>query len=630
MRPTDISSELRAEVDGYIASSKPESAAIALRRLWRIQPSLSMAAFVSSRFEQLRGNLPLVPHRLAILRSFTVEPLVPLLRAAAFCWGIDLTIQLGDFNAYAQEILDGGSSLYSFSPNSVILAVRTPDIGPEIWEQYSDISAEEIKKAAERVCSGFDAFIRTFREKSSAALIVHNLEEPIWPANGLLDAQSLPGQSEMVRQINRELVQNAGRQRGVYVLDYNALVARHGRRSWEDERKYAMARLPIAGNHLIHLAEEWLRFLVPLSGRTAKALVVDLDNTLWGGVIGEDGATGIKVGNDSLGAPYQAVQRTLLDLKNRGILLAICSKNNLDDALEALEKHPRMLLRPEHFSAMRINWNDKAQSLREIAAELNIGTDALAFLDDNPVEREQVSASLPEVTVIDLTGDPYAYAETLRRSPVFERLSLSQEDRDRTAMYSAQRERAKSQEQFQTKEDFYRFLDQRLEVVAVSPDNLARIAQLTQKTNQFNLTTRRYTEQQISEICSRQGWQVLGLTVRDRFGDQGLVGVSVTHDEGHTCEIDTLLMSCRVIGRTVETAFLSALASAAIERGCQRLAGYFVRTKKNAPAKSFYLEQGFQQEADGGDGQRWVLDLTQRQVVCPEWIELISKNGEKH
>jgi len=298
--------------------------------------------------------------------------------------------------------------------------------------------------------------------------------------------------------------------------------------------------------------------------------------------------------------------------------------------MEVLEKHPGMLLRPEHFAATRIGWNDKVQGLRELASELNIGTDALAFLDDNPVEREQVRTSLPEVTVIEPPANPFAYAACVQECPVFERLSLSAEDQQRTALYAGQRERAKGEQPFQSKEDFYRFLEQKVEIAPLSPETLGRISQLTQKTNQFNLTTRRYTEQQISEMSARKGWQVLSIRVRDRFGDQGLVGVSITHDERATCEIDTFLLSCRVIGRTVETALLSALAKAASSRGRTRLAGYFLPTRKNAPARNFYSQHGFQLESENGEGSLWSLDLTQQQIPFPNWIELKLIDGENN
>jgi FkbH-like protein len=630
MLQTNNSLDLRGEIDRSVDAGSPEFAAARIDELWRKQCDLATAGFVCSRYEKLRGKLPLIPHRTAILRSFTVEPILPLLRAEAFCAGIDLAVRVGDFNAYSQEILDPGSSLYDFSPNSVILAVRMPDIAPELWAQYPDLPAEEIQRACQRVSSSFQRCIAAFREHSAAALIVHNLEQPVHPSAGIWDAQSGMGQSEAIGQINRELTRHAGEFRGVYILDYDGLEARHGRLRWQDDRKYFTARLPISGENLIHLTREWLRFLVPLSGKIAKALVVDLDNTLWGGVVGEDGITGIKLGPEYPGAAYQSLQRAMLDLTQRGILLAICSKNNPEDAMEALEKHPGMLLRPGDFAAMRIGWNDKVQGLREIAAELNIGIDALAFLDDNPVEREQVRASLPEVTVIELSANPFAYAAAVRECPAFERLTLSAEDQQRTAMYAGQRERAREEQLFRSKEDFYRFLEQKVEIAPVSAETLGRISQLTQKTNQFNLTTRRYTEQQLSEMGGREGWQVLSVRVRDRYGDQGLVGVSITHDERDTCEIDTFLLSCRVIGRTVESAFLSALAKAASERGCTRLAGYFLPTRKNAPAQNFYPRHGFRLESESIAGALWVLDLTQQQIPFPEWIEPKLIDGANH
>ncbi len=248
-------------------------------------------------------------------------------------------------------------------------------------------------------------------------------------------------------------------------------------------------------------------------------------------------------------------------------------------------------------------------------------------MDDNPVEREQVRAALPEVTVIDLPEDPLEYEATLRDCPVFERLSLSAEDQRRTAFYADQRARTEAEQGFQTKEDFYHFLEQEAEIVPVLPSTLARISQLTQKTNQFNLTTRRYTEQQIADMAERPQWHVSSIRVRDRFGDHGLVGVAITHDEGDVCEIDTLLLSCRVIGRTVETGLLSHLAECAAARGHRRLSGWFFPTKKNVPAKDFYAQHGFSLEAQDGEGFRWTLDLRQQSIACPEWIKLNVLTG---
>jgi FkbH-like protein len=628
MTPDPKGVDLRAEIDRLLLAGDAQSASALLAEFWRKEASSGAAAFLVSRFERLRGKLPYVSYRLAIPRSFTLEPAIPLLRAEAFVRGIDLTVQLGDFNAYVQEILDPESFLYRFAPDAVILAVRTADLSLDLWQKFPDLAPGAVSAEVQRVGDGFSQWIRVFRERSSAALIVHSLELPARPAMGLLDAQRENGQSAAIRQINHTLGQIARQHRGVYTLDYDALVALHGRLRWHDERKWLIARMPVSADHLIYLAREWLRFLVPLCGKTAKVLVADLDNTLWGGVIGEDGMAGIKLSQEYPGAAYQNLQRAMLDLSRRGILLAICSKNNSEDAMEALEQHPGMVLRPKDFASVRINWTDKAQNLREIASELNVGVDALAFIDDNPVERGQVRGALPEVMVIDLPEDPLAYAATVRDCPIFERLALSSEDQQRTALYAAQRERSHAEQSFQSKEDFFRYLEQEAEIAPVSPVTLARIAQLTQKTNQFNLTTRRYTEQQIADMAARAGWQVLSIDMRDRFGDHGLVGVAITHQEAGTCEIDTFLLSCRVIGRGVETALLSHLAGGACSRGCQRLTGRFIPTKKNAPARDFYAQHGFKVVEESPNGSAWTLDLHQQTIATPEWIRLTTKEGD--
>ena len=380
--------------------------------------------------------------------------------------------------------------------------------------------------------------------------------------------------------------------------------------------------MPIAADCLIHLSREYLRFVLPLMGKTCKALAVDLDNTLWGGVIGEDGMTGIKLSAEYPGAAFLNVQRAILDLYQRGVILAACSKNNLADAMEAIETHPHMLLRPHHFAALRINWQDKAQNLREIARELNIGIDAVAFLDDNPVERNRVRGEVPEVQVLELPADPMGYAQALREWPVFERLTLSAEDRERGRMYAENRQRAELEQTAGSLEDFYRGLQMEAEMGQVTPDTLARTAQLTQKTNQFNLTTRRYSEQEVEAMRRDPAYRVVTLKVRDRFGDNGLVGVAITKTEGQTCEIDTFLLSCRVIGRTIETAILSHLAEQARQQGATVLQGWFLPTKKNAPARDFYAQHDFQPVQEREDGTLWQRDIAANPVHCPPWVKL--------
>jgi FkbH-like protein len=286
-----------------------------------------------------------------------------------------------------------------------------------------------------------------------------------------------------------------------------------------------------------------------------------------------------------------------------------------------------MILRPEHFAARRINWNDKAANLREIATELNIGVDSLAFMDDNPVERQWVRRRLPEVTVIDLPVDPGGYASALRDSPVFERLVLTEEDLQRGQTYAQQRARTQLQSSAGSLEDFYRSLEMEVEIAGVTPANLARVAQLTQKTNQFNLTTRRYTERQIADLAAVPGCRVYAMSVADRLGDNGLVGVAITRDQAQRCEVETFLLSCRVIGRTVETALLAQIAQEARQRGAALLGGFFLPTWKNAPARDFFKSHGFSQVSKEEQGSYWELDLAQSRLACPDWIKVKNKAG---
>ena len=612
--------EFRKDVDGAIARGDASGAARMLASAWELDPGSALAGFVASRYDRIAGRLDLVRQRWAILRSFTVEPVVPVFKAGAYAVGVALETHLGEFNAYAQEILDAGSALYRFQPDVAVLAVQTRDVAPELWRG---------EPATEDVLGRFGGWIASFRQYSKAALIVHSLEVPAGTGGGILDAQREDNAAEAIQRINRGLRALAGEHRGVYILDYDALVARHGREKWGDARKWLTVRLPIASANLPHLAREWLRFLHPLAGKVAKCVAVDLDNTLWGGVIGEDGMNGIHLGAEYPGAAFQELQRALLDVSRRGILLAVASKNNPADALEALSGHPGMVLRPRDFAAMRINWNEKARSLREIAAELNIGLDAIALVDDNPVERQQVREQAPEAIVIHLPQDPMGYAQAVRDCPWLERLTLSEEDRQRGEYYAAQRERVELEGKATSKEDFYRSLDQVVEIAPVNAQTLARVSQLTQKTNQFNLTTRRYTEQQIADLAARPNWQVWSLRVKDRYADNGLVGVAIARVDGEIAEIDSFLMSCRVIGRTLETALLAHLAGDARERGVKVLHGWFLPTKKNAPAGEFYASHGFEVAERSEEGVLWRLDLREKEIQTPEWIKQEMATDER-
>lgn len=627
-----MNEDLRLSIEAALTRQEWDSARSLMRRLMRLSPSVATARFLLSSLERHRGWAEvLAEHRLAILRSFTLEPVVPLLCATAASLGLRISVQFSDFNAYAQEILDSGSRLYQFNPSFAVLAVQTQDLTPDLWFQYTSLSPAEVRGCVVAAHDRLAELMGTFRRFHTAPLIVHNLQIPALPSAGVLDVQVEQSQVESIREINRRLVKTARAIPGTFVVDYDGLVSRYGMLSWRDERKWLSVRMPIAADCLIHLANEYLRFLLPLAGKTCKGLVVDLDNTLWGGVIGEDGLDGIQLGPEYPGAAFLALQRAILDLYQRGVILAICSKNNIDDAMEVLEKHPGMLLRPEHFGAHRINWHDKSRNLREIAAELNIGIESLAFLDDNPLERERVATELPEIYVIDLPNDPVDYAPALRQCPLFESLRLSSEDRERTRYYIQERQRQELFTAAGSLEDFYCSLHMEAEIQPVTSGSIARAAQLTQKTNQFNLTTRRYTEQQIAAMLQDGNKRAYYLRVADKFGDSGIVGVAITCQLGDTIEIESFLLSCRVIGRTLETALLAHLAQEAVIQGARRLQGWFRPTKKNAPAKEFYFQHGFRIVEKQVNGETlWEFNLRAGKITCPKWIRCTASTAEAY
>lgn len=610
----------REEIDNKFAEGKLADAFRALADAWNREPSLNAAQFVIAKYEAHRADLELMRCKLAILRSVTVEPLVPLLRAAAFVNGIDLDVRVSDFDTYAGEMLDPGSALYAFDPRVVILALNTASAAPQLWAPTDDSEAA-LHATADETVERLASLIRAFRTNSQADLIFHTLDAPDLTTRGSLERKASFGQRAAIASVSDRLCALARSLPGVHPLDYDALVARHGRREWFDEGKWEQFRLPATAPNLRHIVDEWLRFIQPSIGAVVKAAVVDLDDTLWRGVLGEDGVAKLRMGAEPPGTPYRAVQRALLALRERGIVLAVCSKNDEADAMEVLAKHPDMLLRPEHFAVMRIDWESKAENVKAIAAALNIGLDALAFIDDNPVERAEVRALLPQVKVLDLPADPSKFARIILESPFFQRVSAgTAEDAQRTQFYKQQAERAKMLASVGSKEEFLRSLDQVAEIAAADDLTVSRVAQLTQKTNQFNLTTRRYAEADVARFASDPRFGVWTIKVRDRLGDSGIVGAAIVRDDADACEVDTLLLSCRVIGRGIETAFIAYIADQARLRGKSRLVGMFCPTAKNEPAKHFYEDHGFRRIADDANGSVWELALAKSGLKAPEWI----------
>ncbi|MBS2024570.1 MAG: HAD family hydrolase, partial [Deltaproteobacteria bacterium] len=603
-------------IDREIARGAAQEAIALLRQHYEARPTLVTAAQVSQRVDKLGAQSGLSACRLFVLRSFTVEPLLPLLRAEAQLHGLALATAIGEFNAWQQEILDPASALHAHKPDVVLLALQGRDLSPALWAQGGELTQGQAQGLAQAALDELGERLQQLRARSDAQIAVLDFVPPTWPAQGFLDAQGVHAPGAAVAHLNLGLRKLAAELRGVYVIDHAGPAARFGHDRWFDERRWLTTRLPFSAAAQPLFVHEVIRALVALRGKTRKCLVVDLDNTLWGGVVGEDGPAGIKLSKEYPGAAFRALQQVLRDLAARGVLLAIASKNNLADAMEVLEKHAEMLLRPKDFAAVRINWNDKSQSLRELAAELNIGLDSLVFLDDNPIERERVRTEVPEVAVLELPAEPMEYAAFLRNVAWFERPALTSEDRARTQQYAEQRERALLEATAGSVEEFLRSLSMSMQARRPDDKTLARVAQLTQKTNQFNLTTRRRSEEELRAF-ERAGGEVWHYAVQDRFGDNGIIGVALLERRGDVAELDTLLMSCRVIGRTVETAMLAHLAQRARALGAKTLSGWFIPTAKNAPGKDFFAAHGFTVAETRGADARWELPLTGEPLAVP-------------
>lgn len=610
----------RAEIDLALDQGDRVSALRHAQAYWQANPNALAARFITARLERLYDQAP--THRVAFLRSFTVEPVLPLLQAEAALAGCRIETWVGDFNAYTQDILNPASGLYGFEPNTVVLALQTRDLTPDLWSGFATLSPEDVGTEIERVSATLANLVAKLRANSAANILLHGLEPPLWPDQGLLDLGRETGQVDAIRQINRNLRQICAGQSATHFLDYDELQARHGRLAWSDPKKWATTRLPVTVQALPWMAQAWWRHLHLLALPPAKVLALDLDNTLWGGTIGEDGMDGIKLGGESPGIFFRDLQQAILDISRRGILLTVVSKNNEADALEVIDNHPEMKIRSAHLAAMRINWLPKPQNLMDLASELNLGVDSFVFVDDNPVECEAVRRALPGVQVVEMSGDPSTFADRLRRLPALERLSVSAEDLDRNRYYAEDRQRRDLQGGTETLEDFLASLDIQVTIEPINAASLPRSAQLTGKTNQLNTTTLRFSEAELEAALAEPDLEGFTLKASDRFGDNGIVGVSLLRTRGGVSEVEVFLMSCRVIGRRIEQAFLSVLAHRARELGSTRLQGWFRPTAKNAPARTIFSDSGLVQTETDGENQLWSIDLTTASIERPSWIAL--------
>ncbi|WP_186457549.1 HAD-IIIC family phosphatase [Nitrospirillum amazonense] len=561
------------------------------------------------------------PIRLAILGSSTLAHLQASIRVGGLRRGLHITVYENDYGQYRQELEEEGSALYAFRPTVVLFALDAATltsglrIGQSASEARSALNAtlEEVRhcwRLARRIFEG---------------IVVQQACLPVFPSMLGNNEHRLPGSRAWgVTYINDRLRAIADEE-GAHILAVDARVVEHGLGAWHSETLWHRSRQEVALTAAPFYGDLVARLVAAEQGRSFKCLALDLDNTLWGGVIGDDGLEGITLGQGSaLGEAYVAFQTYVRDLSRRGVILAVCSKNDEKNAREPFERHPDMILRTLDIACFVANWTDKVTNLRRIAKELNIGIDSIVFVDDNPFERNFVRQELPMVAVPEVSDDPTYFPKILATAGYFEGLVVTKDDLARTTQYVGNQQRESFRSQAMDMASYLAGLEMRLIPRDFDRIGLQRIVQLINKTNQFNLTTRRYTETQVQGVMEDGTAVGLQLRLTDRFGDNGIIGIVIGRLEGADFVIDTWLMSCRVLGRQVEVITLNLIADRARALGARRLVGDYIATAKNGMVREHYQNLGFTIVHADEQGSRSVLDI-QNFSPKPTAITIVSE-----
>lgn len=608
--PTDFRARLKAAAAAGDARERLEKlASLAAHRLGFVE---------TIQLDRALGEVARAPVdgftriRMALLSACTVDHLAPAIRTAGLRHRVLFDVHVGAYGQYRQEILDAASALDRFRPETVALALTARDVVARVPLAASEAEADA---AIARSIAELRELWNVARRRFKATVVQQTFLDTAEPLFGSHDRLVPAAPSRLIARLNDQLARAAAEE-GVLLLDVAAQSARDGIDAWFDVTRWLQGKLEIAPNAAPRYGELLARLIAAARGRSRKCLVLDLDNTLWGGVIGDVGVNGIVLGEGSaLGEAYLAVQRYAKQLKERGVILAVCSKNDPAIAEAAFREHPEIVLKRSDFAAFVANWGDKAENLRAIAERLNIGLDSLVFVDDNPVERARIRASLPSVAVPELPDDPALYVRALADAGYFEAVSFTAEDRSRAESYAANAEREALKNVAQSMDDFLRGLQMTVEYGPARPVDLPRVTQLLNKTNQFNATTRRYAAEEVSELATSTAACVLQFRLLDRFGDNGLVSVMILRrasDEADALEIDNWVMSCRVFGRQLEFEAMTIAVEAARAAGARTLRARYVPTDLNGVISGLFESLGFCRlpaPEDAAGASRWRLAL---------------------
>ncbi|MTI78527.1 MAG: HAD-IIIC family phosphatase [Marinobacter sp.] len=538
---------------------------------------------------------PTAESTIAFLANHTIDPMARYTKVYCAVQGQYVSTYVGEYDQYFQEILDPGSGLHKESPDIVFLSLLASKLAPQIGNCFPALDIADKEQEIDRIIGQISEWAEVAKERTDATILISNFSRPGQSQSGLADLQQPMGETEFYARLNLELISTFRNDQRVFVFDTDHVLACNGKAEASDNKMYHLAKIAWSERANMRLAGELWRYVHALGRPAKKCLVVDLDNTLWGGVVGEDGLHGIRVGQgDAESEAYSEFQHAIRSLLDRGVVLAICSKNNAADVDEVFQNRKDMVLKKDDFSVIKVNWNPKYLNIQEIAEELNIGIDSLVFIDDNPAECELVKEALPEVTTVHLSGDPSGFKDILHNLNKFEKLVLTQEDKTKHIQYRQNAERETKKRSFRNIEDYLKNLGTTISIRVATEQDVPRTHQLFTKTNQFNVTTRRYTPADIESFLQDSSYQLKLFQVEDNFGDLGIVGLYLVREDDDRAHIDSFVLSCRALGRGLETFIMNQIKNEYLfEKGLECVTASFIPTAKNLPAASFYNEQGF-------------------------------------
>jgi FkbH-like protein len=557
---------------------------------------------------QLSSVEGLQPVRIAVLGGSTTNEVVELLEIFLLASGFQPTFYQSEYGRFYEDAVQDPADLIAFAPDIVYIHTSNRNV-----QQILPVnaSADDLRSCVNAELSRYQQVWRSIEQNLPAQIIQNNFEMPPYAILGNLDSVSSGGASSFFLELNAAFARAAKSDPRLLLHDLAGISARIGLNHWFDWDRYFSYKIPFTAEASIAIARSLASIVRAIYGKTRKVLVLDLDNTLWGGIIGDDGVDRIKIGRETpVAEAYTAFQEYCLALQRRGVLLAVCSKNDEEIARQGFE-HPDSILKLEHFSAFKANWEPKHENLLAIARELNLGVDSFVFVDDNPAERALVEAQIPSIAVPNVGSQVSQFATILEEGRYFEAISVSHEDLSRAALYRSNAERTSAEAKYANYGEYLDSLEMTAEIERFKPLYLERIAQLTNKTNQFNLTTRRYTLAEIEAISQNPAYLGIYGRLSDRFGDNGLISIVLGRREDDLLHLDLWLMSCRVIKREMELAMLDAVADQAKAMGIRELRGYYCPTRKNGMASGHYKKLGFERRSLDPETQSsvWSLNL---------------------